>query len=395
MQCRADDTVPDLPPPAAADDIADRSDWRNFVSGAVGTDRRQGSGAGAFGQASLDVAYQHRFAPSWQFNFADRLDATAVESGHDDHVNTLKEVYVGWQPNAEWTADLGRINARIGEAIAFNPTDIFKEGALRSITSVVPQNLRENRQGSVMARGQRLWEGAAVTAIFSPRISSGSDAAFSADARATNARTRWVLMASKRLTPEFSPQVIVSQAEGEHALVGANLSTLINQSAVGYLEWSGGQRASALSQATGRPDDTRWRNQVAVGTHFTVLQSLTLNFEYDYDGTGNDAAQRELLASLPPAFTSAYRAFVLKEQTLPNRHNAYVAATWKGAWSKNLDLSAFTRRDLDDRSSQAFAEIRYRFDNLDVAVQWLDQHGTAQTTFAQRNLFELLLVRYF
>ena len=50
--------------------------------------------------------------------------------------------------------DLGRINVRNGVALGYNPTDYFRAGAVRAAVSVSPASLKENRQGSVMLRGQ-------------------------------------------------------------------------------------------------------------------------------------------------------------------------------------------------------------------------------------------------
>ena len=71
--------------------------------------------------------------------FADRLDMNRMDgiSGNRD-INTLKEAYLSWQAQPDRVADLGRINARNGVALGYNPTDYFRAGALRSTVSIDP-----------------------------------------------------------------------------------------------------------------------------------------------------------------------------------------------------------------------------------------------------------------
>ena len=59
--------------------------------------------------------------------------------------------------------DLGRINARYGVGYGDTPTDYFRIGANHSIISSDPASLKKNRQGSVMQRGQTLWQSGALT----------------------------------------------------------------------------------------------------------------------------------------------------------------------------------------------------------------------------------------
>ena len=68
-----------------------------------------------------------------------RLDGHIVQ-GHVDTVATCIEVLTG------------RINVRNGAALGYNPTDFFRSGALRSVVSIDPNSLRENRLGTVMLR---------------------------------------------------------------------------------------------------------------------------------------------------------------------------------------------------------------------------------------------------
>src|SRR5471030_1792622 len=173
--------------PALADDgdaaallLADKTsttveqsgDWRVYVEAAARESRQQGPGLALHGtRVSIDARFDKTFAPGWRAVFADRLDMNRMDgvSGNQD-INTLKEAYLSWQVQPDRVADLGRINVRNGVALGYNPTDYFSSGALRSIVSLDPASLRENRLGSAMLRGQTLWTGGSLTSLYSPKL---------------------------------------------------------------------------------------------------------------------------------------------------------------------------------------------------------------------------------
>jgi hypothetical protein len=97
------------------------------------------------------------------YRLADRFD-TAQEIG------TLKEAYVSWQPHSSLLLDAGRINGRQGVAFGYNPTDFFRSDAIRSVVSIDPNSLRDNRLGTVMLRGQQLWDSGALSVVYAPRL---------------------------------------------------------------------------------------------------------------------------------------------------------------------------------------------------------------------------------
>ena len=111
---------------------------------------------------------------------SDRLDL--IHSGgdlepHEDNVNTLREAYLSWHATPDLIGDLGRINLRYGAAFGYNPTDYFKSEAIRTVVSIDPVSLRENRQGTVVVQGQKLWSDSSVSAAFSPKLSDAHQAA--------------------------------------------------------------------------------------------------------------------------------------------------------------------------------------------------------------------------
>ena len=73
----------------------------------------------------------------------------------NDKRNNLGCLVLCWQPEGGSSIfDFGRINVRGGPGYGYNPTDFFRDGSLRVITSADPFALRQNRMGSVMLRAQ-------------------------------------------------------------------------------------------------------------------------------------------------------------------------------------------------------------------------------------------------
>ena len=276
--------------PALADDdaaallLADRtaataeasSDWHVFVETDASEWRPQGAGLAVHGSRfSLDAKFDKTFAPGWRAVFADRLDLNRTDgaTGNSDF-NTLKEAYLSWQAAPDRIADLGRINARSGVAMGYNPTDYFRAGALRTVVSLDPASLRENRLGSAMLRGQTLWEGGSLTALWSPKLADQpSSAEFSPDFGATNRHDRWQLALSEKLSEALNPQWLLTGAAGQSPQLGLNLTALPNDSTVAYVEWSGGRAPSLAAQALLRPDDAAFRSRLSSGLTYTTANN--------------------------------------------------------------------------------------------------------------------------
>src|SRR4051812_8400318 len=104
------------------------SDWRTVGEAAlVESIPRAGGSPTRAQRLSLDTLYDARLAPTWRAVVADRLDlAWRGAPTYGDFINTLKEAYVSWQPNADNISDAGRINPRYGVATGYNPTDYFR-----------------------------------------------------------------------------------------------------------------------------------------------------------------------------------------------------------------------------------------------------------------------------
>lgn len=376
------------------------SDWRVYVEAATRESRRQGAGLALHGaRLSIDARFDKTLAPGWRAVFADRLDMNRMDgvSGNRD-TNTLKEAYVSWQASAERIADLGRINARNGVAFGYNPTDYFRAGALRSVVSLDPASLRENRLGSAMLRGQTLWDGGSLTALYSPKLADqASDSVFSPDFGGSNRRARWQLALSEKLGDTLNPQWLLSGGAGQSAQLGVNLTALPNTATVVYLEWSGGRSDSLAAQALANAEDAAFRSRLSTGLTYTTPNNLSLTAEYQYNGAALDRSGWDALRSGHPAAYGLYRGLVANLQDPPTREQVFLYALWQDALVKHLDLTAMLRYDAADHSRLQWLEARYHWRRVDLALQTQLSNGQPGSNYGalpERRALQVML-RYF
>ena len=377
------------------------SDWRVYVEAAARESRQQARGLALHGtRLSIDARFNKTFTPRSRPPLADRLDVNRMDgvSGNQDF-NTLKEAYLSWQAQPDRVADLGRINVRNGVALGYNPTDYFRSGALRSIVSLDPASLRENRLGSAMLRGQALWTSGSLTSLYSPKLADKpSDSVFSPDWGATNQRDRWLLALSEKLSDALNPQWLLSGGAGQSPQLGLNLTALPNDATVAYFEWSGGRAASLAAQALTSRDDAVFRSRLSTGLTYTTQNNVSLTAEYEYNGAGLDQDGWNALRRGPPAAYGQYRGFVANIQDPPTRQHAFLYAFWQDALVKHLDLTAMVRYDVEDHSRLQWLEARYHWTRVDVALQTQLNTGSPGSDYGalpDRRLWQALVRYYF
>jgi len=397
------------PDDAAALELADEAPtekpqaatpWRMFVEGAAARGWwRDGSEPTDTVRGSFDLRYDGTLAPGLRAVVSNRLDLVRHDAAPgEDHVNALREAYLSWQARPDVIVDLGRVNLRHGAAWGYNPTDFFRGGALRSIVSPDPAALRENRMGTVVVQGQKLWSASAVSAAFSPKLASTpSDETFSLDLGSTNARNRWLLTGSHKFGDRFNPQLLLHGGAGTPTQLGLNLSTLIGEATVAYAEFAAGKGRSLAAQALGGDEPERTQRRAALGLTYTTGFNLSLTAEADFNSA---APTRDEWAALRASPTSDHLRVLQTAQTLqelPVRRAAFFYATWRDAFVRRLDLSAFVRHDPTTRSRAQWLETRYHWDRADLALQWQLHSGDADSVFGsvpQRRAVELSLRVY-
>lgn len=355
--------------------------WQLFVEGAAARSQIRNTALAEEDRStqrlSVDLQVDATLAPGLRAMLGDRLDVGWQHRFEQrKSINTLKEAYLSWQQRNDVIVDLGYVNQYSGVAFGYNPTDFFREGALRSPVSVDPTIIKKNRQGSAMLRGQMLWDGASLTALYSPALSDPpSSPAYLPDWGATNQRDRGLLIFSKRISEDLHPQWLLYKNQGASPQFGMNLTKLINDATVAYFEWSGGRSPLLLAQALGQDGDKAFCNRVATGLTYTTSHKLSLTFEYQYNGAGLEKAQWDALPRVSlPAYVR-YRQFAQSAQEMPTRHAAFFYATWQDMLVSHLDLAAMVRRNSDDHSRLSWIELRHRWTHDEIALQWQVDSG--------------------
>ncbi len=375
-------------------------DWRAFVeTGFDGVRLRDGQGSQLGERVSLDGFVDGLIAPSLRYVVSDRLDLE--QSDHPDardNYNTLKEAYLSWQLSPEALLDAGRINLRYGVALGYNPTDFFRGDAIRSIVSLDPSSLRENRQGSVVVQGQALSDSGSVSVLFSPKINTvPTTAEFSPDWGATNSTDRWLIVASQKVSEQFSPQLLVLGQSHESAQLGANLSGLLGNATTGYLEWTGGEGPTLLGSFDPAFAQDSFHQRAAFGATYATDFKLSVTLEYELNTAGLDGAQFHQLAQGHLSLLGPFLEYSTVEQDLPITRAWFMDLSWSDLAIQHLDISSFVRFDPVTHSHLTWGELRYHWDRADLALQVSWYGGASHSLFGlepdERTV--TVLLRYF
>ena len=374
--------------------------WRLYVEGALARHSLRSSPSDDVLRATLDLRVDTSLRPGLRAVLSDRLDGVRHESDPQErNVNALREAYLSWQARPDTLLDLGRINVRHGAAWGYNPTDFFRGGALRSVVSPDPPSLRENRQGTVVVQAQKLWSASAVSAAYSPKLdSTPSDETFSLDLGSTNFRHRWLLTASHKFSDRLNPQWLLQGGKGVKPQLGLNVSSLLSAATVGDAEFAVGQGRSLAALALGLAEAERTQRRAAVGLTYTTSFDLSFTAEAEYSSAALTESQWRALRAGPQGEHLRLLQFAQREQELPVRRAAFLYATWKNVLVRRLDVSAFVRHEAATRSRAQWLEARYRLDRADLALQWLQHSGRADSVFGslpQKRMVEASVRVYF
>jgi hypothetical protein len=367
--------------PAAAQ--ADRS-WRASVEAAHTHSAPAGPNTWTEeDRLSFDFVYDGRVAPELRAVFSDRLDLThGNATPRESNVNTLREAYASWQKSPQEIIDLGRVNLRYGVAVGYNPTDYFKANAVRFVVSPDPASLRENRLGTIVVQGQKLWSDSSLSAAYSPRLDgAASDQTFSLDVGATNFSNRWLVAASHKLSPSFSPQVMLFGGEDMPTQLGLNLSALVNSSTVAFAEVSAGRGPSLAEQAAALVGHDNSQERAALGFTTTTNFNLALTAEAEYNSAAPDRAQWDALRMSNPLSALRLLGVARALQDLPVRKAVFIHGLWQDMLIKHLDLQGFVRGDLETNSRTQWLELRYHWTRVDVELQWQVNSGAPGSVY--------------
>ena len=376
-------------------------DTKFFVEGAIGNaSQRYLPDSRNIGRASLDFSHSTRLAPGLRAVMSDRLDHIYPrDAGADSTVNSLREAYLSWQPEGGNTVlELGRINLRYGPGYGYNPTDFFRDGSLRVLTSADPLALRQNRLGSVMLRAQRLWSDGSLSYAYSPKLADRPNPdGWSLDLGSTNNRDRSLIALGTQFSQRVSSQVLLYKESGLSPALGANLTALMSDAAVAHLEWSRSREPDLLSRALALPANKATRNRFVGGVTYTTSGKLSVTAEYQYNGFAIGQPAWAALGTAP-ATQVAYLREALRLLELAPRQAYLIYATQKSLWLKDLDLTAYLRFNPGDNSRLAWLELRHHWPSFDLSFQLQRNMGRASSEFGilpDRRIMQVLGTYYF
>ena len=376
-------------------------DTKFFVEGAIGNaSQRYLPDSRNTGRASLDFSHSARLGPGLRAVISDRLDHIYPrDAGADSTVNSLREAYLSWQPEGDNTVmEFGRINLRYGPGYGYNPTDFFRDGSLRVLTTADPFALRENRLGTVMLRAQRLWTDGSLSIALAPKLADRpSPEGWSLDLGSTNNRDRALIALGTQFSQRVSSQLLVYKDDGRSPALGANFTALLSDAAVAHLEWSRGREPDLLSRALALPVTTATRNRFVGGVTYTTLGKLSVTAEYQYNGFGLSQSNWAALGATP-ATQLAYLREALRLQDLAPRQAYLIYVTQKSLGLKDLDLTAYLRFNPGDDSKLAWLELRHHWPSFDLTFQLQQNIGSRTSEFGilpDRRIVQVLGTYYF
>jgi hypothetical protein len=347
----------------------------------------------------LDVRKEWKLDDQLNFTLSDRFNLRAESdlpfANHENVINEFREGYLSWTPLDRTYLDLGRINVKSGVALGFNPTDFFKTRAVVEPLSVDPTVLREDRLGALMALGQHIWEGAAVTVAFAPKLYNPTSVYNNTNLRSldpsldrTNASDRFLIKGNVTIVDDLAPELLLYR-QGNRTSFGTNITESLGQSVVAYAEWAGGYRSSIIDEAlrygrqTGTlpanarsalPEDPNlhFQNQLSIGASYTTESKITFNLEYHFNQAAfsrrdwNNWFRIGSANAGPPGIPNELwyiRSFALDQQEPISQHSLFLRADWIDAFVPNLELIGFINTDLYDGSSLAQVGANYYLSN--------------------------------
>ena len=371
---------------APSSESGKESPFRLAFEASVGRiERTQGLAAQDGRRVALDLRYSSTLSPAWRFSFSDRLDDIhPMPDGQRPTRNSLRELYAAWQEQgSETSIEVGRINLRNGPAMGCNPTDYFRAGALRTITTADPIALRENRLGTGMLRVSRLGADAGYSIAIAPKLDSPDDKdnAFSPAFGATNSNHRILLTGNARLSERINFQGLALAERGRSPAVGASTTALLSDAVVAYGEWSYEKSHSLRDDILNLPASPKRYHKAAIGMTYTLPTGLAVTAEAEYNGAGLDREAWLQVLSRGPAAYERFVALTQPSQELGSVRAWLIYATQKGVGLKQLDLTGFMRQNAHDHSRLVWAELRYHWDRFDAALQWQRSSGTDRSEF--------------
>ncbi|MFO1478886.1 MAG: hypothetical protein U1F40_01660 [Turneriella sp.] len=229
-----------------------------------------------------------------------------------DYRNFLKEFYFNVRPTGNFLLTLGRRNLTDGVGYSRNPVDFLANPSTLPGANFDNRFRLRNREGSIIARGEYLWKGGAVSYTYVPQLgpSDATDHKLRTEidrlTQFNRSDAHWAkvyqLVAGYDLSLHYFYRqrhnigLAVAKVFGDalelHAegrtQRGSSVLTPYKRSEDVYIGPTLVQ--PALYDFEARPGET-WYARVLVGGQYTFENKLNLSTEYFYNGEGYSASQ--------------------------------------------------------------------------------------------------------
>ena len=380
------DFVPDVVPDAQTPDVARNGSGKVFAELAINLANRKSGDTPPSGDLGLDGYFSRRLNNDWRAVLNARLDmdlAPSMGISKDNLGLTLRELYVSGSAD-EWGIDLGRINLRDGVALGFNPTDVFRSGALLARRTEDPARLRESRLGVVGFRLNRHTGIGQFSALVAPGFNSSKVPSWY-DPRwgAVNGeRNQYYLKYTPPSWGGLYTNVVSHRAESGATTWGVNATDNIGQATVAFLEAARTRQPGLLDVALNNGSPPQWRTKFATGVTFATQSRQTMTLEYEYNGDGlnradwNGAWQGASQDQLTRGFLTAGQ-----RQDPLSRHSLMLMLQWEQLLGRNDDLSCLVRASLVDRSRFSWCEWTFRQTQFDWALNFSHFSGSERSEY--------------
>lgn len=349
------------------------------------------AGTQANGNLGLDIYRPVKLSERWRGVFNARLDldlAPAMGLASKNASLTLREAYVNGSVH-DWDVTLGRINVRDGVALGYNPSDVFRSGALLVHRTEDPARLRESRLGVVGARLGKHTDLGEFSALLAPQL--GSSPALDAPQQPSWYEPRWNAVNGKgsqyylKYTPPtrrgWYTNMVLHGAQDGSRTAAWNATNNLGQATVVFLELARSRQTSLFD--AGGDAARQWHTQLASGLSYTTATRQTLTLEYDYNGAGlgksdwNGAWQEASAAQLGTSFAEAGR-----RQDPLSRHSLMGMLQWQRLLASDDDLACLLRTSLVDYSHFTWCEWTYHKTKSEWALSLTRAGGPDRSEYA-------------
>jgi hypothetical protein len=354
--------------------------WDQTLLSRVGPRDSDELAATNVGRLALDFRRDDTLGKGFRLGISNRFDG-ALDLVKGDGApsyqgawNSLRELWLGWQRSTAVGAigsSVGRINIRSGVASGYNPSDFFKENAVRTSLSLDPVALRLNRLGAVMLELHYTHSLGTITAAAVPRLvsSTQTDGAeiqdeerwYSLGLARTNAKSALFLKWEMQLAQAFSADLLAFVRGVDDVRGGANLSAVLLDTLVANAEWVVGHchPLPSVGQANAGREACAWG---ANNLTWTTPLGFDLTVEYQYAG---DALSGEAWREWRSADASANLQAVATRRALAReplvRHGWFARVGWQDPFAiRGLSLSAMAQFNGYDGSCVSQLSVDWR-----------------------------------